>query len=947
LIYLYHDDDIIRAEVWAALSERLREQQQLPSSQLNTTDFQALSAMLEKHIDAFGLEQSKCRLSRLTPMTVVLKDPHAPPCIAKARNLGPRQLEFLRTKLQDLEAIGMIRRARNPLFSSAVFVVPKKQADQYRMVIDMRPLNDLVLKSALPFPNLDAQLQCLGDTAHYGTFDVLSGFDMLTTHEQSQQYFGITTVFGTYYLVGAPMGFVNTPQVYSDRIVNEVLQPSQLFMQSRRGVLQWLDDSLLYSTDFKSYLQLLDAFLTNLEHVAVRLSVKKCVFYTRTAIWCGRSITAAKISFEERFYETITNMQRPRTASELAQALYIANWLSPTIPSLAHVARPLRNFMEAIFAQRGGARTKKSIIGIQLDAQGWNAKHDAAWEAFRQAIANYVELSVYDFNAELCIFTDASDYHWSAVITQTSSEELMLPIAQQQHALLGIFSGDFTGSQMNWHISSKELFPVVMNLQRLDWLFQGHGRKFHLYVDHYNLRAVLKPGTDASKTTLSRLYRWGIILQGFDFKVHNIPSEDNFLADAVSRWATPHPPAAPTTIRALAARIQHPTLKGWQSFVKTRLSYLTPTQHDSDWIPLDLSAVSAAQDTYFAENSPSPTFIRDEARSIWITRQHRRIIIPPAIMELFILSAHIGFGHPSNSSLTDRMRQYHFLSDPQPVLQLISRLCLHCEKYPRLIRRSYTQQIHAQTRNQVLHSDYLQLPGGYLLVIVDDLSRKVELFEADAPTADVVAQALTWWKARFSLPQDAMLITDNGSHFSNNLLRLLTSKLRMDHRFTVAYSPWTNGAAEVANRQILRILRPILSEYRLQDTQWPSLLPMLQHLLNSTPGPHHLSPNEIFLGTPPDDQLLLPVMHEGGVREPLSTTAVQDGARALRGLLDQLAQDTFPVRDKLRAAALTRLNARRGVADINYQIGDWVLLANMRIGSTRYKTRLSWLGPSI
>ena len=107
----------------------------------------------------------------------------------------------------------------------------------------------------------------------------------------------------------------------------------------------------------------------------------------------------------------------------------------------------------------------------------------------------------------------------------------------------------------------------------------------------------------------------------------------------------------------------------------------------------------------------------------------------------------------------------------------------------------------------------------YLLVLVEDLSRKVELIVSEKADSMTVTQALLYWRARYGLQEGFCLMTDNGSHFTSELVKDVESQLRLSHRFSITYSPWTNGSAEVINSQILKFFKALLSEYRMTEEE--------------------------------------------------------------------------------------------------------------------------------
>ena len=73
-------------------------------------------------------------------------------------------------------------------------------------------------------PEVEMQLSWLpSDVKYYASYDCLSGFDMLRVEPEATKCFGISTIFRCFRLVGAPMGFCNTPTVFKERLCREIL----------------------------------------------------------------------------------------------------------------------------------------------------------------------------------------------------------------------------------------------------------------------------------------------------------------------------------------------------------------------------------------------------------------------------------------------------------------------------------------------------------------------------------------------------------------------------------------------------------------------------------------------------------------------------------------------------------------------------------------------------
>ena len=901
--------------------------------------FRRLRSIVHRHLDAFGDTLHGCHLSKLTPMDVTLK-PDATPCIARARTFGPAAEAYLNEKLRTLEQIGVITPVKDANWSSAVFVVPKQnKPGEFRMVIDLRPLNSRVLPTALPMPNLESCLRAVTKAKCFGCFDVLSGFDNLPCTEKAAEYFVISTFKGLYKLHCSPQGFCNSAQTFHNRFVDEVL--GDLWMSN---VVQWIDDSLLFGRSETDYLDALERFLVRVKSKDLKLSIKKTVLYTLQAEFCGRTlrVTAGNVQvrFSERFYEAILQMGKPITGTHLAQAIYASNWLAPTIPRLAEHVAPLRAMLQRIQAARGSLKNK-ALVGTKLVDFGWDAQMDDVWDTFLVAIARAASLQTYDADLELCLFTDASDAHFASVVTQCSSAELLKPFSEQQHLPLFFLSGSFKGPQLNWHVSSKESWPILWSFQRFDWLFQGHPSDVHVFCDHQNLISIMDPsGKQAeNKNTLSRLYRWALRLSEVRYKVYHIPGQFNVFADMLTRWGarvdpTPLVRVAATTLSVSLPTTSHPEDESeYLNFIYDRVRPLL--QPDFAW-PTEASILAAQRQALRKQPKSSLGLSFDR---VWLHSRTKRIWLPKSAVRLrtrVVVIAHTISGHGSVDVTLAKIRRVYHAPGIRDLVQRFVKLCLHCDSGSRLIRRTYGEIPHGTERCAVLHADYLSMFDGYLLVIRDDLTSKLDLFYTTSADADTMAMALVSWRARYNLPSNALIVTDQGSHFANGLLSALAREMKFSQHFSVAYSPWANGSAEVTN--------------------WPKLIPQVVMYLNSMPRRSLTvdgvprSPNSIFLGLRDEPDDLAPFVWKKKNRvwrcERLEQASLQP---LFEAVAERLASTTKPIatlRSYIRDRERSRRNKLSGTLACSFSVGDIVLYSTAST-KTRSKLQLTWLGPCV
>ncbi|ETV71524.1 hypothetical protein H257_13187 [Aphanomyces astaci] len=123
--------------------------------------------------------------------------------------------------------------------------------------------------------------------------------------------------------------------------------------------------------------------------------------------------------------------------------------------------------------------------------------------------------------------------------------------------------------------------------------------------------------------------------------------------------------------------------------------------------------------------------------------------------------------------------------------------CLHCASVSGGFR-PLGEALHSAMPNGLLHWDYL--------------------FMGDSKTGD---------KYLFVIKCDASKL--------NQVMAELQHVLGAHHHFTTARCPWANGTVEVVMRQLLRLFRACLSEWRMAATQWNEIHMVVMLIMNQLP----------------------------------------------------------------------------------------------------------------
>ena len=153
--------------------------------------------------------------------------------------------------------------------------------------------------------------------------------------------------------------------------------------------------------------------------------------------------------------QILLDMSRPETAADLMQFVCAMNWLRSSLPDYTRVMAPLSNLLERLLASTP-KRNKNNAKRLKLDASVWLPEHDTAFAACKQMLSNACMLAFPDPQKEFCLYTDASEHSWGAVLTQMPREDIGKKLEEQRHEPLFFLGSQFKASGLSL---KKRLLP--------------------------------------------------------------------------------------------------------------------------------------------------------------------------------------------------------------------------------------------------------------------------------------------------------------------------------------------------------------------------------------------------------------------------------------------------------------------------------------------------------
>jgi transposase InsO family protein len=121
---------------------------------------------------------------------------------------------------------------------------------------------------------------------------------------------------------------------------------------------------------------------------------------------------------------------------------------------------------------------------------------------------------------------------------------------------------------------------------------------------------------------------------------------------------------------------------------------------------------------------------------------------------------------------------------------------------------------------------------GYILVIIDCLTRFVELYyPIEDISAPLCARALLSHVCRYGTQMT--ILSDRGSQFVNAVISQLLSLLQIEHELGLAYSKEHNAIVERVNKEVMRHLTAIIFDKRVNAAWSSEYLPLVQRIMNA------------------------------------------------------------------------------------------------------------------
>ena len=818
---------------------------------LPSVDKEELRALLQKWKKVFATHDEDFGRTDIVQHQIPTGD--AAPVRERHRPLPPLMYKEMRTLLGDMLEKGIIKESHSPW--AAPIVLVKKKDGSWRFCVDYRKLNAVTHKDAFPLPRIEETLTSLTHARWFSTLDLASGFWQVGMDPRDGEKTAFTTPLGLFEFQRMPFGLCNAPATFQ-RLMQQCLGG-----HVTESLLIYLDDLIIYSSDFQSHLQHLENVFQRLGKHGLKLRLDKCRLLQKEVKFLGHVVDERGVRPDADKIAAVRDWAPPSTVREVRAFLGLAGYYRRFVPSFAAIARPLNNL----------------LVGIPDDAKShrhkvaWSPECQSAFDALKMALTEAPILAYADYDLPFVVYTDASLRGLGAVLAQVQDgkERVIAYASRSLHP----------AEQNDANYSSFKL-----ELLALKWAvtekFKGYltGAKFTVYTDNNPVAHLQTARLGAVEQ------RWAAQLASFTYDVKYRPGKNNANADALSRF-----PVEQARVRTVE---------------------LTPAAENTGWAgdewrsaqetDPDVRAVARCVDRGKHPNLTERREWSQDAQQLlrqWLKlrmiggvlyrkisdqitgEDYLQIVCPESRREGAWREVHIAAAHAGVERTLAQLRRRFYWPGMEGAVQRYHRGCVACSLQNRRMEpKAPLQPFEVSYPLEIIALDFLTLgrPADRcqnILVAIDLFTKYSWAIPTPDQTAQTTVRAL-WSHVIQPYGCPARFHADRGPNFEASMMKELCNVYGISKSRTTPYNPAGNGGAERFNETLLNLLRTLDTQ---RQGQWPTHIAELVHAYNNTVhsatgyapsylmfGRHLRRPVDVELGLPPSQQ---PTSVGGWVRD--------------------------------------------------------------------------------
>lgn len=469
-----------------------------------------LRQVIYEYRDRFAEDRFDLGVYALDFPAIRVKDDQPVHC--QPRRFPPEKREAIENEVRALLKAGIIRECDTP-YSNPVCLV-RKPDGSWRMCLDLRRLNEKVIRDQFPLPDLTSCLDAMSGMTYFSSMDLCQGFLQLSLLPEDQEKTGFRTESGSYCYTRLVFGCANSPAIFSRCM-------AKLFAGMASDKLtKYCDDLCVHSRTFDGHLDNLRECLDILRRSNLKLAAKKCQLCRRRLSFLGHTIDGDGVSTCKQKTAALETWPQPRNLKEVRGLLGFFGFYRRFVRGFSDIAFPM---------------TRLTRKGVPFQ---WSDACEEAKQKLTKILTSSPVLRMpkdgrkYPFT----LSCDASTTGIGGVLAQE---------VEGQERPIAYFSQTLAKPQTQYCATRLELLSLTRSIKHFNKFL--YGIFFVVYSDHSSLRWIAFFRNLCSDPQLSRILNF---LAMYDFELRHRPGTQMAHADGLSR----RPRSIPGALEALPDR---------------------------------------------------------------------------------------------------------------------------------------------------------------------------------------------------------------------------------------------------------------------------------------------------------------------------------------------------------------------------------------------------------
>jgi len=328
------------------------------------------------------------RIGQFVQPAQILLRPDAQPHIDRPRKCSISLLPRIKTELQRMEDVGVIRRVKEHTDWCSSLVYSTKKDGSIRVCLDPKHLNDAIKRCPHKIPTLEEINPLFSGAKLFSKLDAKAGYWSVPIEEKCQILTTFRTPFGRYCFTRLPFGLNISQDIFQQRM-DEMLE----------GCASIANDISVFGKDEEEHDRNLLALMATAKRHGLVFNSEKCAIKEKSISFFGNVYSKDGIAPDPTKVKDIHQMPTPQTKEDLQRFLGLMTYVGNFIPNLSTLAAPLRDLI------------KTDVPYI------WEEDHQHTFEELKSSITAR-SVAFYDVTKPLTLEVDASMRGLGACLVQ-------------------------------------------------------------------------------------------------------------------------------------------------------------------------------------------------------------------------------------------------------------------------------------------------------------------------------------------------------------------------------------------------------------------------------------------------------------------------------------------------------------------------------------------------